>query len=80
MKKDHDFNIVCYSAWCGAEATYRFADQEAYDAAKAFLDRLTGGGVDGSALPSGHEGAKAFYFVDSQHRDVFSEFMRSKAR
>jgi hypothetical protein len=80
MAKDQDFNIVCYSAWCGAEATYRFADQKAYDDAKAFLDKLTGGGIDGSVLPSGYGDAQAYYFVDSEHRDAFSEFMRPRTR
>jgi hypothetical protein len=80
MEKDQNFDIVCYSAWCGAEATYRFADQKAYDDARAFLDELTGGGIDGRMLPSGYGGAKAFYFVDIQHRQAFSEFMRSKAQ
>jgi len=80
MKKDQDFSIVCYSAWCGAEATYRFADQTVYEAARVFLDKLTGGPVEGGALPSGYGGAKAYYFVDSVHRDAFSEFMRRRAQ
>ena len=80
MTNDDGLDIVCYSAWAGAEATYRFPDQKAYDSAKAFLDKLTGGAVDGGMLPSGYGGAKAYYFVDSVHRDAFSEFMRRRAQ
>jgi hypothetical protein len=72
-----EFQIACYLGWCGAEATFPFASQREYDAARAFLDKLAPLGVSGNEVPSGYsKSVKDFYVLDERHRDAFDAFMR----
>jgi hypothetical protein len=75
MSNPHKLRIVCYLAWCGAEATYHFKDRESYEAAKAFLNTISRGHVEGDRLPAGYSAAADYYYLEVQDRDAFQDFM-----
>ena len=67
------FEIICYLMWCGAEATYGFDSKQKYDAARAFLDKLSGGGID--QTERGPIDGRPYYAVDEKDREAFQSFM-----
>lgn len=75
--KSEQFKIRCYLAWCGAEATFRFPGETEYRTATALLKTVTGGGIEGDALPAGYaRSVKAYYVIEEKNREAFNEIMQ----
>ena len=71
------FEIICYFARAGAHATIPFKNQEEYDAAKTFLDKLNEGRFGRSSEPMVYPDTETlFYFLDSKDQEAFDSFMR----
>ena len=74
------FKVVCYLAWCGAEATYRFASESRYNAARDYLDKIAKGHLRSPELPAGYSGAVTdLYFIEMRDRASFEKFMQEHA-
>jgi hypothetical protein len=73
------FEIACYHAWAGAEATYRLSNKEDYEAVRRALDQMTvaraGGKWPASAFFPDHPG---YYVIEEQDRATFKDIMRGK--
>ena len=71
------FKIACYLAWSGAEATFSFPGEKEYEAATTLLKKITGGSMEGDALPAEYaRSVKAYYLVDEKNREAFNEIMK----
>jgi hypothetical protein len=73
------FEIACYHAWAGAEATYRLSNKEDYETVRRALDEMTvaraGGKRQASAFFPDHPG---YYVIEEQDRAAFEDIMRDK--
>jgi hypothetical protein len=75
------FKILCYLAWCGAEATYGFANQRQFDAARAFLGRTAKIHLHGDELPLNYSKAtNDYYLIEKKDREAFTNFMQRVGR
>lgn len=71
-----EFNVTCYMAWSGTEATFPFDSKEEFDLAKAFLERVSIAHIPRNQLPPGFApGAADYYCVEPQYRDAFWKVM-----
>jgi hypothetical protein len=72
------FEIICYFARAGAHATIQFKNQEQYDAAIAFLDKLRGARFGRRSDPMLWPNTDTFFYaLESEDEDAFETFMRS---
>ncbi len=77
MRNPEEFKIACYMAWSGAEATFQFENKSQYDAARAFLDKISVAHLHGKELPPGFSKTVTdFYCIESRDRAAFRKFMR----
>lgn len=65
------FEIICYMMWCGTEVAYQFDSKQRYEAARAFLDKLSGGQVGQHKSTAG----QPYYAIDEKDREAFQSFM-----
>ena len=77
MSSPDKFKITCYMAWCGAEATFPFSSKEAYEKARASLEKIAVAHARKSELPPRYANVTDFYAIDTKDRAVFDEIMRS---
>ena len=81
MGNPEGFKVLCYLGWCGAEATYGFANQRQFDAARAFLDKIAKVHLHGDELaPSYLKATRDYYFIEDKDRDAFENFMQRLGR
>jgi len=79
MPNPERFEIVCYHVWGGAEATYRFASKEEYEAVRRGLNDILLSRSSGRCEVTGLVSPPSdYYVIDEPDRDVFNEFMRDK--
>jgi len=77
MGNPDGFMIVCYLAWCGAGATYRFSNQSQYNEARAFLDGITNVQFHGDELPPNYSKTmRGYYTIEKKDREAFKNFMQ----
>ena len=81
MGNPEGFEVVCYLAWCGAEATYGFSNQSQYSEARTFLDKVAKGQFHGDELPPNYSKAmRDYYFIEKKDREAFKNFMQASAK
>jgi ethanolamine ammonia-lyase large subunit len=67
-------------AWCGAEATFPFANERELVAARTFLSSIAVVHLQGDRLPPGMADEVTDYYVfDDPQRTAFEKFMRERA-
>jgi hypothetical protein len=78
MRNSNRFKIICYLAWCGAEATYRL-HKDQYDIMRMFLDKIAKIHVHGDELPHklSASGITDYYVIEKRHRVVYGDFMQN---
>ncbi|MBI4275953.1 MAG: hypothetical protein HY659_14760 [Rhizobiales bacterium] len=77
MQNAKKFEIACYMAWSGTEATFRFDDENQYNAARSLLNRIAKGHLRSDELSPGFSNAVTdFYFIEEQDRAAFHEAIR----
>jgi hypothetical protein len=77
MWNPENLRIACYTAWSGAEATFRFGNQRQYDAVRAQLDKIAKGHLRGRELPPGFSSTVTdYYFIEKKDRAAFQKIMR----
>ena len=81
MPNPENLTILCYLAWCGADAKFQFATERDLVAARAFLSNIAVVHLQGDRLPPGMADEVADYYVfDDPERAAFEKFMRERSQ
>ena len=81
MSNSESLTILCYLAWCGADAKFRFADERELVAARAVLSSIAVVHMQRDKLPAGMADEVTDYYVfDNAQRAAFEKFMRKRSQ